>query len=68
MRDETTVVITIAGVRKERLPRLRTVVKSHLQVFGREVNVDDGEADGEQAMGEVDGQGASDGNVRASAR
>ena len=57
MRDETTVVITLAGVRNERLPRLRTVVRSHLQLLGRECTVEAGEGDGEQAVGEIPEQG-----------
>ncbi|GAG53161.1 unnamed protein product [marine sediment metagenome] len=60
MRDETTVVITMEGVRRERLPRLRTTVKTYLHTLAREVNVDSGENDGEQAIREVPEQGATE--------
>jgi hypothetical protein len=43
MKDETTVKITLKGVRLERLPRLRTAVKTYLQNLCREVSVDDGQ-------------------------
>ena len=42
MRDETTVTVTLKGVRVDRLPRLRTTVKTYLQTLAREVSVDDG--------------------------
>jgi hypothetical protein len=43
VKDETAVVITLKGVRVERLDRLRTLVKSELARFGREWTVDDGQ-------------------------
>ena len=37
------VQITIEGVREEHIPRLRTVIKTHLVKFGRKLNVHEGE-------------------------
>ena len=39
MAETATVTITIEGVRQEHLPRLRTMVKTHLVKFGRKLTV-----------------------------
>jgi hypothetical protein len=63
-RDETTVKVTLKGVRVEQLPRLRTNIKTHLQHFARETEVNDGlkkperkPKDAEQKVREVPVQG-----------
>ena len=42
MAAETTVQITLKGVREAQVPRLKTVIKSYLQQLAREIYVDDG--------------------------
>jgi hypothetical protein len=39
---ETTVRITLSGVKEAQLPRLKTAIKSYIQHFARETTVDDG--------------------------
>ena len=57
--DETTVKVTLKGVKTEQLDRVRTCVKTYLQHFARETLVNDGlkkprrEPDGEQEIREV---------------
>jgi hypothetical protein len=41
-RDETTVKITLKGVKPERLDRLKVDVRTYLQHFARETVVNDG--------------------------
>lgn len=65
MQNETTVVITIEGVRANRIPRLMTVVKSNLQTFGRKTTVKEVESgkearDGKQAVAKPHGKGKPD--------
>ena len=57
MQPEATVVITISGVRVNRIARLRTLVKTYLQIMGRETSVEVF-GDAEQTVREVPGKGA----------
>ena len=72
--DETTVKITLKGVKAGRLDRLRTVVKTYIQTFARSVEINDGlkkpkrGSDAESEVREVPVEGSKKGIFGGSAR
>jgi len=42
-----TVTVKIVGVRRERVPRLLTAIKTHIQRFGNHLEIDEGAPDEE---------------------